>query len=123
MKKLVLVLLYAILLALLFPQPALALGIQEPLPYEFPPAFGIALTGLLTYLLTHALQNRFPWITGNLALLASALSAAFVSLMTGLVNLYVPVEFTPILTQALLLLAAWMTGVGIKQLEKRMLKA
>jgi hypothetical protein len=87
--------------------------------FETPEAFGIALTGLLVYFIVNGLKNRFPEIQGAAALLAAAIVTTALSALTGLINTNVPMEFWPILEEAFILLATFLTAIGTKELEKR----
>lgn len=80
--------------------------------FEIPEAFHIALVGFLTLLITEGLKDRFPQIAGALAVLISASVATLVSFVTGLINTGVDPMFYPMLTQAFLLIAAWLSSWG-----------
>jgi hypothetical protein len=86
--------------------------------FEIPSAFQIALAGVLTYLIVKGMQNRLPQLEGPRALLASAIVATFVSTLTGLINTHVDPSFFPILREVFILLAAWLSAIGTKQVEK-----
>ncbi len=87
--------------------------------FEIPEAFHIALVGFLTLLITEGLKDRFPQIAGALAVLISASVATLVSFVTGLINTGVDPLFYPMLTQAFLLIAAWLSSWGAYRFLKK----
>jgi len=119
MKKFLFVLLIAMLLALAFPQMALAMGShQETPPYVIPEVLQVALLGVATYWIVEGLKLAFPKLTGFGPQLASVLVAMVLAQATDLINLFVPPSFWPLITDVLILAATWLVANGTKRIEK-----
>jgi hypothetical protein len=121
MKRILVLILFALLLALLAPQIVHALGFfqGEPPPvFEVPLVLEIALVGVLSTLITQGMKNRFPKIAGALAVLISALVSTSLSILTGVVNASVPVLLWPLLDKGLIALAVWLTSLGVYSASK-----